>query len=79
MSPKPEAPENLARSLSFEVAYAELQQVVAQLESSDVDLERAIELLERGRALVTACEQIVERAELRVTRLAAESPFPATA
>jgi len=61
---------------SFEAAYRELQQVVAQLESGDLDLERAVQLFERGSQLVQVCERVVDAAELRVTRLAAESPAP---
>jgi exodeoxyribonuclease VII small subunit len=78
LSPNPEAAASSKTSapLSFEAAYGELQQVVAQLEGSNVDLARAIELLERGNALVARCEAIVGEAELRVSRLAAESASP---
>jgi exodeoxyribonuclease VII small subunit len=58
------------------VAYRELQQVVAQLEDGGLDLERAIDLFERGSQLAQLCERIVDQAELRVTRLAAESASP---
>jgi exodeoxyribonuclease VII small subunit len=61
---------------SFEAAYAELQQVVAQLENGNLDLERAVELFERGSVLAQTCARIVDAAELRVTRLAAESASP---
>jgi len=67
LSPNPE---------SFEAAYRELQQVVAQLENGDLDLERAVQLFERGSVLAQTCERIVDAAELRVTRLAAESVSP---
>ena len=58
------------------MAYRELQQVVAQLESGDLDLERAVQLFERGSQLVEQCERVVDAAELRVTKLAAESASP---
>ena len=67
LSPNPE---------TFEAAYRELQQVVAQLENGDLDLERAVQLFERGSLLVRECERVVDAAELRVTRLAAESASP---
>jgi exodeoxyribonuclease VII small subunit len=67
LSPNPE---------SFEAAYRELQQVVAQLESGDLDLERAVQLFERGSLLVEQCERVVDTAELRVTKLVAESASP---
>ena len=61
---------------SFEAAYRELQEVVAQLERGDLELERAVQLFERGSQLVQVCERVVDAAELRVTRLAAESASP---
>jgi exodeoxyribonuclease VII small subunit len=71
-------PDRAAEPRSFEVAYRELQQVVAQLEDGGLDLERAIDLFERGSQLAQLCERIVDQAELRVTRLAAESASPLT-
>jgi exodeoxyribonuclease VII small subunit len=61
---------------SFEAAYRELQQVVAQLEDGNLALEDAVRLFERGTSLATACLAIVDSAELRVTRLAAETATP---
>jgi exodeoxyribonuclease VII small subunit len=70
LSPKPES------GRSFEVAFRELQQIVERLEEGGLELEQAIQLLERGSELAHACERIVDEAELRVTRLAAESASP---
>ena len=63
-------------SSTFETAFGELQKVVQQLEDGSLDLTRALELFERGSALATDCERIIDQAELRVTRLAAESASP---
>jgi exodeoxyribonuclease VII small subunit len=73
--------EAVAEPSSFEAAYRELQQVVAQLEEGGgtgpgLDLERAVRLFERGSHLVQVCERFIDEAELRVTRLAAESASP---
>ena len=80
LSPNPDATtgaaENSVEPRSFEAAYRELQQVVAQLEDGGLDLERTIVLFERGSQLVQLCERIVDQAELRVTRLAAETASP---
>ncbi len=75
MSRKPErTPDPVAdEPRSFESAFAELQQVVQQLEDGGLDLERTIELVDRGTHLAATCERILDTAELRVTRLAAES------
>jgi exodeoxyribonuclease VII small subunit len=72
----PKKPDPPAEPLTFEAAYRELQQVVDQLESGEVDLERTVALFERGSQLARTCEQLVDAAQLRVTRLAAKSPSP---
>jgi exodeoxyribonuclease VII small subunit len=57
---------------TFEDAYRELQRVIAQLDDGGLALEDAVRLFERGQELVKRCQRIVDDAELRVTRLAAE-------
>jgi exodeoxyribonuclease VII small subunit len=73
---KPDADGSTASGQEFEGAYRELQQVVARLEDGGLGLEEAVQLFERGSQLVQVCQQIVDAAELRVTRLAAESGTP---
>jgi exodeoxyribonuclease VII small subunit len=55
--------------LSFEQALAELEQIVARLESGQAPLEDSIQLYERGAALKTHCEQRLEQARLRVEKI----------
>jgi len=50
--------------------------VVEQLESGGLDLEAAVSLVERGTRLAAGCNQLVDNAELRVTRLTPESASP---
>jgi exodeoxyribonuclease VII small subunit len=66
----------IGSAASFEDAYRELQQVIEQLEDGGLGLEDAVRLFERGSELVRVCQRIVDEAELRVTRLAAESAAP---
>jgi exodeoxyribonuclease VII small subunit len=56
-------------SLSFEQALAELEQIVARLESGQAPLEDSIRLYERGAALKAHCEQRLEAARLRVEKI----------
>lgn len=77
MSPKTE-PQTTPSVASFEGAYRELQQVVEQLEDGGLGLEEAVRLFERGTELAHECQRIVDEAQLRVTRLAAESAAPLT-
>jgi exodeoxyribonuclease VII small subunit len=62
-----EAPE--IESLSFEQALAELEQIVARLESGQAPLEDSIRLYERGAALKSHCEARLEAARLRVEKI----------
>ena len=56
-------------TLSFEQALAELEEIVRQLESGDVELERSIEIYERGAALKAHCEKKLHDAQLRVEKI----------
>jgi exodeoxyribonuclease VII small subunit len=78
LSPKadPGAGPEAAEPRTFEAAYRELQHVVEQLEDGRIDLERVVSLFERGNQLAHICERMVDQAELRVTRLAAETATP---
>jgi exodeoxyribonuclease VII small subunit len=56
-------------TLSFEQALAELERIVAELESGQAPLERSIEMYERGAALKAHCERRLEAARLRVEKI----------
>ncbi len=53
-------------ALSFEDAYARLEQVVAFIERGDLPLEQALALYEYGVRLADHCAQKLEQAELQV-------------
>lgn len=56
--------------LTFEAAYAQLEHLIARLESGELSLEESVSLFERGRALSAHCQALLDTAELRVNRLA---------
>lgn len=58
--------------LSFEAAFAELETIVARLESGDLSLEDSVTLFERGRKLSDYCQTLLDKAELRVNQLTNE-------
>ena len=54
---------------SFEACLDELEKVVKALESGDLQLEKSLELFERGMALSESCRKQLEDAETRVEML----------
>ena len=56
-------------ALSFEQALAELEKIVAELESGQAPLERSIEMYERGALLKAHCEARLKAAQLRVEKI----------
>lgn len=56
-------------NLSFEAALAELERIVAELESGRAELDRSIEVYERGAALKAHCEAKLKEAQLRVEKI----------
>jgi exodeoxyribonuclease VII small subunit len=59
--------------MSFEEAMAELERVVGQLESGSVELEKSIELYERGAALKKHCEDRLKAAEEKVAAITVDA------
>ena len=69
-SPSPAAaqPDDLSQT-SFEAALRELEAIVADLESGQAELERSIDLYERGSRLKAHCESRLRQAQLRVEKI----------
>lgn len=63
------AKERSIESLSYEEAYKELETTVAKLEGELSDLEKALDLFERGQRLANHCKNLLEKAELKVQQL----------
>jgi exodeoxyribonuclease VII small subunit len=56
--------------LSFEAAYAELEQIISRLDDGSLPLEESVTLYERGRKLAEYCQSLLDKAELRVSQIA---------
>ncbi len=56
-------------NLSYEQAFAELEEIVYGLETNQKPLEEAIALFERGQALAKHCAGLLDQAELKVRQL----------
>ncbi|CAG0984731.1 MAG: exodeoxyribonuclease VII small subunit [Anaerolinea sp.] len=60
---------NSDSKLDFEEAYRELGEIITQLEEGDLSLDESVRLYERGRTLTALCESLLDKAELRISRL----------
>jgi len=60
---------NAINELSFEAAYAELEDLIAKLESGALPLAESVAVFERGRLLAERCQTLLDEAELRVNQL----------
>lgn len=67
-----------ARQETFEQLYGRLEAAVAKLEAGGLPLEEAIELYEQGMTLARQCQERLDKAELKITKLReAFAPVPA--
>ena len=57
------------KTLPFEKALAELEEIVRRLERGDVPLEESIAIYERGEALKKHCEALLKKAEARIEKI----------
>ena len=66
------------KRLSFEEAMGRLEAMVEQLERGECGLDQSLKLFEEGAKLAGQCEELLNKAEQRVTMLLAddrEAPF----
>ena len=55
--------------LTFEAAFHELEETVRRLAGGELPLDESIALFERGQRLAEHCGQVLDRAELKVSKL----------
>ncbi|MDO8289877.1 MAG: exodeoxyribonuclease VII small subunit [Parvibaculum sp.] len=75
---KSDIAKNEIEGLSFEDALAQLEKIVAQLESGNAALEDSISLYERGTALKAHCETRLKAAEAKVEKITLSAGGEAT-
>jgi len=61
---------------SYEELYTRMQAIVAQLETGELPLAEAMALYEEGIQVAATCQQLLDRAELRVQELLIGGPAP---
>ncbi|MBI5567584.1 MAG: exodeoxyribonuclease VII small subunit [Chloroflexi bacterium] len=55
--------------LTFEQAFAELEESVRALEKGDLPLEESLALFERGQQLAVYCGKMLDGAELKIEQV----------
>lgn len=63
------ADEKLVENLSYEQAFAELEEILVRMEQETLDLELSLTLFERGQALTQYCADLLEKAQLRMQQV----------
>jgi exodeoxyribonuclease VII small subunit len=61
--------EKAGKVESFEQLYSRLEETVGKLEEGGLSLEDAIALYEQGMTLAKQCQERLDQAELKITRL----------
>ena len=56
-------------SLTFEQAFAELEDSVRKLEGGDLPLEDSLALFEHGQQLAACCGKMLDEAELKIEQV----------
>lgn len=64
------------KAMSFEVALAELENIVARLEGGKAPLAESIAIYERGEALKSHCEGLLKAAEARIEKITLKNGKP---
>ncbi len=58
--------------LTYEQAFAELEAIVASLESTEHPLDETIAQFERGQALAQYCTNLLDKAEIKVRQISGD-------
>jgi len=59
--------------VSFEVNLKELEDIVDKLESGEIDLEKSVELYEKGMILKNNCEEKLKKVEQQIKKIKLEN------
>jgi exodeoxyribonuclease VII small subunit len=62
-----------AEQYTYEQAFKELEEIVADLEQNGQTLDQALILFERGQALARRCAELLDQAELKVQQISGEN------
>jgi len=61
------------KKLTFEENLKKLEDIVEQLESGHIDLEKSVELYEKGMILKNNCEEKLKKVEIQIKKIKIEN------
>ena len=61
------------KKLNFGESIKKLEHIVEQLESGEIDLEKSVELYEKGMILKNNCEEKLKKVELQIKKIKIEN------
>ena len=61
------------KDLTFEESLRKLENIVDQLDSGEIDLEKSVELYEKGMQLKKICEEKLKKVELQIKKIKLEN------
>ena len=61
------------KDLSFEENLIQLEKIVNQLDSGEIDLEKSVELYEKGMKIKKICEAKLKKVEIQIKKIKFES------
>ena len=61
------------KKLTFEESIKKLEHIVDQLESGEIDLEKSVELYEKGMVLKNNCDEKLKKVELQIKKIKLEN------
>ena len=61
------------KNLTFEEYLKKLENIVDQLESGEIDLEKSVELYEKGMVLKNNCDEKLKKVELQIKKIKLEN------
>ncbi|MCM1267367.1 MAG: exodeoxyribonuclease VII small subunit [Bacteroidales bacterium] len=69
MAKKKEETEKKEQVLSLEEAFAQIEDVIANLETEEITLEESFAQYHRGMALLAHCNETIDRVEKKVLKI----------
>ncbi len=60
--------KNDIEELSYEDAFAQMEEILRKLENGNIKLDESLELYEKGIKLYRRCNLILENAQLKITQ-----------